>query len=96
LNIRCSNRWAKPVLPGLSFLDPTWYHTFTATMGALWSSLTIRVRPLSRTNLVKGMWISVSGAAPVAGTAIAAATRPNPRTAVRGVAGRLVILKTPG
>src|SRR5882672_5229872 len=52
LNIRCSNRWAKPVLPGFSFLDPTWYHVFTATMGALWSSCTSTVRPLLSTNLV--------------------------------------------
>src|SRR3546814_6460929 len=41
LNIRCSNRCAKPVLPWGSFLDPTRYHTDTATTGALWSSWTI-------------------------------------------------------
>jgi hypothetical protein len=34
-NIRCSNRWAKPVLPGFSFLEPTWYQVFTATTGDL-------------------------------------------------------------
>src|SRR5688572_7544956 len=33
-NIMCSNRWAKPVLPGFSCLLPTSYHRFTATSGA--------------------------------------------------------------
>ena len=27
LNIMCSNRWAKPVRPGRSSFDPTWYHS---------------------------------------------------------------------
>src|ERR1041385_7137089 len=52
LNIRCSNRCAKPVLPGFSFFDPTWYQVFTATMGALWSSCTSTVRPFLSTNFV--------------------------------------------
>jgi hypothetical protein len=46
---------AKPVFPSCSSFEPTWYQTLTATMGALWSSCTIRVKPLSRTVLVKGM-----------------------------------------
>ena len=37
-NIRCSNRCAKPVRPGFSRADPTWYQTLTATCGTLWSS----------------------------------------------------------
>ena len=28
-------RFVYPVWPGVSFFEPTWYHTFTATMGAL-------------------------------------------------------------
>src|SRR5207248_1781118 len=53
--IKCSKRCANPVLPGLSFFEPTWYHTFTATMGALWSSWTMSVSPLSSVNSLKGM-----------------------------------------
>ena len=30
LNIRCSNRWAKPVLPFGSSFEPTLYHMLTA------------------------------------------------------------------
>ena len=29
MNIRCSNRCAKPVRPGFSRAEPTWYQTFT-------------------------------------------------------------------
>jgi hypothetical protein len=54
-NIRCSNRCAKPVLPGFSFFEPTWYHVLTATTGALWSSCTSTVRPFFSTNFVYGM-----------------------------------------
>src|SRR5690606_32900411 len=46
-NIRCSNRWAKPVEPLGSSLEPTLYQTDTATTGALRSSCTSTVRPLS-------------------------------------------------
>ena len=42
----CSNRWAKPVRPGRSFFEPTWYQTFTATIGVEWSSCRITCRPL--------------------------------------------------
>ena len=38
LNIKCSNRCAKPVLPFGSSFDPTLYQTVTAATGALWSS----------------------------------------------------------
>jgi len=31
LNIRCSNRWAKPERPAGSSLDPTLYQTWTVT-----------------------------------------------------------------
>ena len=33
LNIMCSNRWAKPVRPGFSFFDPTWYQISACTIG---------------------------------------------------------------
>ena len=33
LNIMCSNRCAKPVRPGFSFLEPTWYQTDRCTIG---------------------------------------------------------------
>src|SRR5512143_1165453 len=66
--MRCSKRWAKPVLPATSFFEPTWYQTLKATIGALWSSWTIRVSPLSRTNFWKGTsilatWAARNGAA---------------------------------
>src|SRR5512137_1515906 len=63
LNIRCSKRWANPVFPGRSFFDPTWYQTFTATMGALGSSCTMRTRPLGSTKRWKGIFgVSMLGA----------------------------------
>src|SRR5262249_15633315 len=45
LNIRCSNRCAKPVRPGFSFFDPTWYVRLTCTIGVEWSSDSTTVRP---------------------------------------------------
>src|SRR5580692_698304 len=33
MNIKCSNRWAKPVRPGTSSFEPTWYQRSTATSG---------------------------------------------------------------
>ena len=38
LNIRCSKRCAKPVRPGCSFFEPTWYQSCTWTIGVEWSS----------------------------------------------------------
>ena len=32
-NIMCSNRWAKPVRPGASSCEPTWYQTFDGDHG---------------------------------------------------------------
>ena len=46
-NIMCSNRCAKPERCGRSFALPTWYHTFTVTMGVVWSSDRTTVSPLS-------------------------------------------------
>ena len=47
-NMTCSKRWAKPVLPWTSCLEPTSYQRLTATTGARWSSATMTRRPLSR------------------------------------------------
>ena len=33
LNIMCSNRCAKPVRPGFSFFEPTWYQISRCTIG---------------------------------------------------------------
>src|SRR6478672_7007681 len=57
VNMTCSNRWAKPVRPGASFLDPTWYQTFTATVGVERSCDKITVSPFGRTYCSKGMLI---------------------------------------
>jgi len=42
----CSNKWAKPVLPGRSFFEPTWYQTLTATIGVERSSCRMICKPL--------------------------------------------------
>src|SRR5512143_364417 len=76
--MRCSKRWAKPVLPGFSFFEPTWYQTFTAAIGALWSSWTIKVRPLPSTyfwNDTSGMGMSADAGAASAAAGRAASTR---------------------
>src|SRR5258708_33667744 len=68
--MRCSKRWAKPVRPGFSFFEPTWYQVLTATTGVLWSSCTSTVRPLGRTNLVylmSGIGIDAGSGALAAG-----------------------------
>ncbi|MBP1769484.1 MAG: hypothetical protein H6P96_102 [Candidatus Aminicenantes bacterium] len=89
--MRCSKRWAKPVLPATSFFEPTWYQTLKATMGALWSSWTIKVNPLSRVNFWKGMsilavWAARKGAArttkPTSRTATAAGADENLRMVI--------------
>src|SRR6476620_11833947 len=41
----CSKRWANPVRPGASFLEPTWYQALLATIGVEWSSCSRTVRP---------------------------------------------------
>ena len=54
LNIRCSNRCAKPVRPAGSSLEPTWYQMLTATIGALRSVCTITRRPLAQGEFLVG------------------------------------------
>ena len=54
-NIMCSNRWAKPVRPTSSSLEPTWYQTLTATSGIEWSSWRMTSRPLDRVSFSNGM-----------------------------------------
>src|SRR5689334_17324006 len=83
-NIRCSNRWAKPVLPCGSFLEPTWYQGLTATTGDLWSSCTSTVRPFFSTNLVYGMsGIGMSALAALAAAGAGLAGAASAREAVR-------------
>src|SRR4029077_4126926 len=60
MNIRCSNRCAKPVRPGDSSFDPTWYHTSTATRGLERSTWKITGSPFSRTNVSNGI-VSIGG-----------------------------------
>src|SRR5471032_529284 len=70
LNIRCSNRWAKPVVPVFLFFEPTWYQVLTATTGVLWSSWTSTVRPFFSTNLVYGIsGMAISDLTDLAGSA---------------------------
>jgi hypothetical protein len=52
LNIMCSNRCAKPVRPGFSFFDPTWYHSSACTIGTEWSSSRTTFSPLSSVVIV--------------------------------------------
>src|SRR5678816_2764685 len=56
----CSNRWAKPVRPGRSFAEPTWYHRFTATIGAVWSSDRVTNSPFGNENVSIGMRIDLN------------------------------------
>ena len=46
LNIRCSNRCAKPVRPGDSSFEPTANQVLIVTIGCEWSSCRITVSPL--------------------------------------------------
>src|SRR5207342_3777051 len=61
LNIRCSNRCAKPVRPVGSSFEPTWYQMATDTTGALRSVCTITRRPLDKVNDSYGMSSSALG-----------------------------------
>src|SRR5690606_27732739 len=73
---RCSNRCAKPVLPLGSYDEPTWYHTLTATTGALWSSCTTTVRPLGKVKRVYGSAGIALAALTLAGGSARAGTTP--------------------
>src|SRR5262249_23243884 len=73
LNIRCSKRWAKPVLPLGSCFEPTPYQIETATTGALRSVCTTTRRPLSRVNCSYGMSTSLASSPGDAGAACAPA-----------------------
>src|SRR5215470_4952285 len=65
----CSKRCANPVRPGLSFLDPTWYHWFTCTIGSLRSTCRITWSPLGSVYFSNSSF----GAAPVVAAEGAAA-----------------------
>src|SRR3954464_1403873 len=56
----CSKRCAKPVRPGGSFADPTWYHRLTATIGAVWSSESVTKSPFDKRNVSIGMRIGLN------------------------------------
>ena len=88
LNIRCSNRCAKPVRPAGSSLLPTWYQMLTATIGALRSVCTTTRRPLGSVNSSYGMSTVALGAACTAVGAKAvppmAVARAMARAAARG------------
>jgi hypothetical protein len=56
-DIRCSNRCANPLRPGVWFAAPTWYQTLTDTCGSRRSSLRMTVSPFCRrylSNLISG------------------------------------------
>jgi hypothetical protein len=82
---------AKPVLLFFSFFEPTWYQTFTATMGALWSSWTISVSPFFRRTFLYGISTAVSAATPGA-QVVSVST--SARISVRGGTG-LSLQKVP-
>src|SRR5690348_4482629 len=65
MNIRCSNRCAKPVRFFSSKREPTRTIVLTDTIGSAWSSWRITVRPFGRVYFVKGM-LSFAGGAPPA------------------------------
>src|SRR5215467_5214342 len=46
----CSSTCATPVVPGDSSIEPARYHTCCTTVGARWSSLTTRRKPLASVN----------------------------------------------
>ena len=62
LKSMCSNTWARPYSPSFSSALPTLTHICNATTGALLSSSTTTVRPLSRTVLV--IFLPSAGAFP--------------------------------
>src|SRR5262249_57385685 len=91
-SIICSKRWAKPVLPRFSFLEPTWYQRFTWTSGSFLSWWRITWRPFGRVYFSKGMdtgrgfgaaAVAVAIAASAMGTSAAWAKRG------RGMEGRM-------
>ena len=49
LNIMCSKKCAKPVRPGFSFFEPTWYQSSTWTIGVDLSWWRITTMPLGST-----------------------------------------------
>src|SRR5262245_16693936 len=68
-NMKCSNRCAKPVLPGCSSFEPTAYQRFTAATGATRSGATITRSPLSSRRSSN----AIAPRAPVSATPVAEA-----------------------
>src|SRR5580704_3913071 len=55
MNIKCSNRYAKPVRFGSSNREPTRYAMLTATIGRVWSSWRMIVIPFESFEVVLGI-----------------------------------------
>ena len=49
----CSKRCAKPVRPGFSFFEPTWYHWLTWTIGSLRSTCRMTCEPVGQRVLLE-------------------------------------------
>jgi hypothetical protein len=62
MNIRCSNKCAKPVRPARSMREPTPYDTFIAICGTEWSSLKMTTIPFDSVVFAKGIWMSWAAA----------------------------------
>src|SRR5688572_25165082 len=82
----CSKRWAKPVRPGSSFAGPTWYQTFTPTMGSRLFSQRITSRPFGSSYFTTFI-LTLGGCEGLAGAA--EERSPAARTSARAGAMRL-------
>src|SRR3954471_4855904 len=59
LNIKCSRKWARPDLPGVSSAEPTLYQIISVTTGVRWSGITTTWRPLLSVKLAGGAEVTV-------------------------------------
>ena len=70
LNIMCSKKWLRPVMPGRSFAEPTRATQPAATVGVSWRSKSRNFMPLPRTTSSTAIWgVSAARAGAVAATA---------------------------
>src|SRR6478609_7579997 len=75
LNMRCSRKWAKPDLPGVSSAAPTLYQIMCVTTGARWSGMTTSSNPLASVKLAisgPACWAASGEAASAAASAMVA------------------------
>ena len=56
LNIMCSKKWLRPVMPGRSFTEPTRAVQPAATVGDSWRSKSSHFIPLPSTTSVTSIW----------------------------------------